>query len=480
MSKLGLDRLDVPGLTGRVGGPLGRHAEVSRSAWFDPVPWVVIAAVLTWLVLMVRQVPCLQTVVGQVPNSFVRLCYSDIPVLYQNRPNMWGGVALFSYTPSSFPLEYPVLTGGFIWVARWLSGIFGAVVTPDASSDQILAAANIFWAVNAVMLAICFGVLVWSHLQMGRNSASPHTGGVRVRAWDALLIAGAPAVMMAGLINWDLFAVALTSLGLLLWSKKRPFAAGVLIGLAVASKFYPLALIPVVLLLCIRAGRLKAFGQFVGGAALAWLAVNVPVVVTPSWKLDFSGWSYFWTYNADRGPDFGSLWYLLQHVGFRILNVSVAEAVCLIVSGLFIAGLTLTAPRRPRLAQVALLALVAFLIFNKVYSPQYVLWLLPFVVLARPVVLDWAVFSVSEGLYFLAVWGYLAGTLTDANGNDYLYWLAILLRIVVQIWLALRVVNDIFHPWQDPVRGPFIDDPIGGVLDHRPDVVWFANSKAVE
>jgi len=477
MKKQGLDRLDVSGWTGRVGGPLGRHAEISRSGWFDPVPWTVVAAIFTWLVLMARQLPCLQTVVGKVPNTYVRLCYSDIPVLYQNRPSLWGGGALFTGTSSSVPLEYPTLTGGFIWVARWLSGALGAAIGPAVDSAQKLAAANIFWAVDAVMLAVCFGVLVWAHLQMGRNSGSPHTNGVRVRAWDALLLAGSPAVMMAGLINWDLFAVALTSLGLLLWSRKRPFAAGLLIGLAVAAKFYPLALLPVMLLLCIRAGRLKAFAQFLGAAALAWLAVDLPVMVH-----NFSGWAFFWTYNAGRGVDdgFGSLWFLLNHLGLNILNVSVAEAVCLALAGLFIAGLTLTAPRRPRVAQVALLVLVAFLVFNKVYSPQYVLWLLPFVILARPVLLDVSVFAASEGLYFLAVWGYLAGTLTDGAGRDVLYWLAIVLRIGVQIWLATRVVNDMFHPWIDPVRGPFVDDPIGGVLDHQPDVVWFAKVKADE
>ena len=490
----GLGRLDVPGWTGRIGGPLGRHARVSGGLWFDPVPWTIVAAMFTWLGLMVRQVPCFQTVVGQVPNSFARLCYSDIPVLYQNRLAIWSGGPLFTAVEDQTPLEYPSLTGGFIWVARWLSGVFGAVVSPAATSDQILAAANIFWAVNAVMLAACFGVLVWAHLQMGRNSGSPYTQGVRVRAWDALFIAGAPAVMMAGLINWDLFAVALTSLGLLAWSRKRPFAAGLLIGLAVAVKFYPLALLPVLLVLCTRAGRLKPFGKFTGGMVLAWVAANLPVLVTPSMLINgnwsgfwgsvatnFSGWSYFWVYNAGRGPDFGSLWSLVVHIGIPILNVSVAEVVCLSLVGLFVVGLTFTAPRRPRLAQVAVLVLIAFLVFNKVYSPQYVLWLLPLLVLARPVLLDMSVFAASEGLYFLAIWGHLADKLSF-NGHELLYWLAILLRIGVQIWLATRVVNDIQHPWIDPVREPFVDDPIGGVLDHQPDVVWlrFGQSKANE
>jgi len=467
---------------------------VSRSAWFDPVPWTIIATVVTWLGLMVRQLPCLQTSIEKVPNVYMRLCYSDIPVLYQNRTAMWSGGALFAPGADQTPLEYPALTGGFIWLARWISGLLGAFIGPDADSAQILAAANVFWAVNAVMLAVCFAVVVWAHLQMGRHSGSPHTGGVRVRAWDALLIAGAPAVMMAGLVNWDLFAVALTSLGLLLWSRKRPFAAGVLIGLAVATKFYPLALLPVILVLCVRAGRLKAFGQFVGGAVLAWVVANLPVIVTPAMLLhfagwhpfwasvtsNFNGWSFFWTYNAGRGVEYGALWYVLTLMGFHILNVSVAEAVCLVLAGLFIAGLVLTAPRRPRLGQVAFLVLVAFLVFNKVYSPQYVLWLLPMVVLARPALTDVSVFAASEGLYFLAIWGHLAGKLTDGTGHEWLYPLAILLRVGVQIWLATRVVNDMWHPWQDPVRGPFVDDPIGGVLDHQPDIAWlqFGQPKA--
>jgi uncharacterized membrane protein len=49
-----------------------------------------------------------------------------------------------------------------------------------------------------------------------------------------------------------------------------------------------------------------------------------------------------------------------------------------------IAWLALAAPRRPRLPQLCFLVLAAFLITNKVWSPQYVVWLVPLAVLARP------------------------------------------------------------------------------------------------
>ena len=113
--------------------------------------------------------------------------------------------------------------------------------------------------------------------------------------------------------------------------------------------------------------------------------------------------------------------------------------------------------------------LVTFLVFNKVYSPQYMLWLLPFVVLARPVRRDVLIFTASEAVYFFAIWGFLEGILGIGTGADSLYWLAAFLRVGVQVWIAVRVVDDVLHPWDDPVRQPFVDDPIGGVLDHAPD-----------
>lgn len=446
----------------RLGGPVNRHGRPG-GVWFDPVPWSLGAAILTWCILMLRQIPCMQTVAGQPVDSFIRLCYSDIAVLYQSR-GIWQGGPIFADQNS---LEYPVLTGAFIVAARWITGRIGGVVSPMADGQQRLDAANIFFVVNAVLLFCCFLVLVWAHLQMGRDQASVHTDQVRVRSWDALFIAAAPAVWLAGLINWDLLVVALTSLGLLAWARSRPGWAGVCIGLAFAAKFYPVAIVPVLLLLCLRANKWKAFGLFLATTAGTWLLINLPVMLASP-----QGWAYFWTFNAGRGADLGSLWYMLSLAGFDIPRVDVMASAFTLASGLAITWLVLRAPRRPRLGQVLALVMIAFLAFNKVYSPQYVLWLLPLIVLARPVLLDLFVFTISETLYFLAIWGFLDGILGIGTGADRLYWLSVLLRIGVQGWIAHRIINDILKPWQDPVRLPFVDDPIGGVLDHAPDSPW--------
>ena len=52
-----------------------------------------------------------------------------------------------------------------------------------------------------------------------------------------------PALLLTGLINWDLLAVALVAGALWAWARGRPVLSGVLIGLGTAAKLYPLFLL---------------------------------------------------------------------------------------------------------------------------------------------------------------------------------------------------------------------------------------------
>ena len=73
---------------------------------------------------------------------------------------------------------------------------------------------------------------------------------------------------------------------------------------------------------------------------------------------------------------------------------------------MLIAVLALAAPRRPRLPQLGFLLLASFLILNKVWSPQYVIWLMPLAVLARPRIWAYVLWQVAEVAYFIGIWGY--------------------------------------------------------------------------
>jgi len=151
------------------------------------------------------------------------------------------------------------------------------------------------------------------------------------------------------------------------------------------------------------------------------------------------------------------------------------SAAALIVAFAAIALLALAAPRRPRLPQVCFLLLAAFLMTNKVWSPQYVIWLVPLAVLARPRLLPYALWQLAEVGYFFGIWGYLIFATVPHPVTGYQgistgwYFTLLAARFLTVALLAAYVVRDILYPERDVVRARGHDDPAGGVLDQAPE-----------
>src|SRR5262249_30199056 len=133
--------------------------------------------------------------------------------------------------------------------------------------------------------------------------------------------------------------------------------------------------------------------------------------------------------------------------------------------------ITFRAPQRPRFAQLAFLAVAIFIITNKVWSPQYALWLLPLAALARPRIRDLAIWQAGEVIYFFGVWLYLLGGF-DRGLPENAYNVLLVGRLLGLLWLVGVVVRDVLVPSRDPVRAAGLDDPAGGVLNgpRRPAV----------
>ncbi|MCD0482185.1 glycosyltransferase 87 family protein [Streptacidiphilus sp. ASG 303] len=441
-----------------LGGPPGRRALLGVS-WWTPGRVLALTAVAVFVLGMVQKAPCYSSgwFYGAT-TQYTHACYSDIPHLFSGRGFAQGLLPYRDMIPAGADgtrdphmqyLEYPVLTGLFMQVATWLTPRSGALV-PDREQW--------FWLVNAGMLMVCAVVAVVAVMRTHRR-----------RPWDALLLALAPALALNATVNWDLLAVALTAVGMAYWSARRPVAAGVLIGLATAAKLYPALLLGPLLVLCWRTGRWRAFLQALGGAVAAWALVNVPVVL---WNTD--GWVTFYSFSKSRGEDFGSLWLVAEQIrgqalGLGLLNTAIA--VLLVLCCLGIGWLALSAPHRPRFAQLAFLVVAAFVVTNKVYSPQYVLWLIPLAALARPRWRDFLIWQACEVAYFLGVWMYLAYT-SDSKQHGIpvnVYDLVVVVHVLGTLYLCAVVVRDILLPERDPVRWDGSDDPSGGVLDGAPD-----------
>ncbi|MET8012471.1 glycosyltransferase 87 family protein [Streptomyces sp. NPDC005271] len=442
-----------------IGGPTGRRALLGMS-WWTPVRIIAIVAIGMFALGMVQKLPCYDGAwFSGATAQYTHACYSDIPHLYNGRGFAIDLVPYFDRIPDSVSggmdyLEYPVLTGLFMEVASWMTPHGGSIQDREQT----------YWMVNAGMLMACTAVIAVCVARTHRR-----------RPWDALLVALAPAFALTATINWDLLAVALTAAAMLTWSRSRPLAAGVLLGLATAAKLYPVLLLGPLLVLCLRAGRMRAFWTAIGGAVAAWLVVNVPVMLTgQGGGLHIrEGWKTFYTFSQERPVDFGSLWLIIsQRTGNPMEDVNTYATLLMALACAGVAALALCAPRRPRLSQLAFLIIAAFVLTNKVYSPQYVLWLIPLAALARPRWRDFLVWQACEVMYFVGIWMYLAYT---GSGEQHRglppegYQLAIALHLLGTLYLCALVVRDVLMPERDPVRRDGSDDPSGGVLDQAPD-----------
>ncbi len=389
--------------------------------------------------------------------SYSHLCYTDIYSLYFHEGLVKGTVPYLGH-----PVEYPVGIGMMMQL--------GASLVRGAGGAQSRATA--FYYLTAALLSAFFVVLVFATARL----AGP------ARRRDALLVALCPAVILSAFTNWDLAAVALAMAGLAAWAARRPLLAGVLIGAATATKFYPLLFFGPLLLLCLRAGRLRQYTVALAGGVGSWLVLNLPFIVAAP-----ANWARFYAFSQTRQASWGTIWLFFQKVHLPVagtLNVSTQNVMS---AGLFaiccvgIAVLALMAPRRPRTAQLLFLVVAAFLLTGKVWSPQYVLWLAPLAVLARPKLGGYLIWQAAEIGYWLAVKLALLHVYDVAGGLPAgkpgfaaiampWYYDALLARAGAVLLLAVLVVWDTLHPEGDVVRAAGSDDPAGGVLADAPDV----------
>lgn len=484
-------RTDVLGtaLAEVVGGPVGRHALIGRTRFFTPLRVMFVIGLVFLALGWSTKAACLQST-GTGPGdqrvanwdnqrAYYELCYSDTVPLYgaellsQGKfpyKSSWietdaNGTPQVRYDgqPAARYMEYPVLTGVYQYVSMAIAKTYTAL--SKLRLFPVVAEVVMFFDVAAFGLALAWLATVW---------ATAGLAGRRV--WDAALVAASPLVIFQIFTNFDALATAFAMGSLLAWARRRPVLAGVLIGLGAAAKLYPLLFLGPLLVLGIRAGRLRDFVRTTVATVLTWLLVNLPVLVFYP-----RGWSEFFRLNTRRGDDMDSLYNVVKSfTGWRgfdprlgfweppvVLNTVVL--VLFVLACAAIAYIGLTAPQRPRLAQLAFLVVATFLLTNKVWSPQFSLWLVPLAVLALPhrrILLAWMTI---DALVWVPRMYYLYGNPNRSLPEQW-FTATVLLRDIAVMALCALVIRQIYHPNEDLVRWQGrVDDPAGGVYDRAPD-----------
>ena len=361
--------------------------------------------------------------------QYERLCYSDIVPLLGTEQLTGDRLPYLDACAEGDGQcdEYPVLSMYAMRAAAW-------------ASDGVLG----FFAANAVFLALAaFATALCLYLLVGPR---------------ALYFALAPTLAIYAFMNWDLIAVAFATAATLAYARRRDVASGVLLGLGAAAKLYPaLLVIPFV------AGRFRERDPDAGihlawAAIAAWLAVNAPFALAAP-----TSWWRFFEFNAERPADWDSLWFIGCHQATGELY---CEPTGLINAGsltLFLVSSALVwwvkRRREPDFARwtLGLPILVLFLLTNKVYSPQYGLWLLPWFALALPSPGTFVAFSLADTAVFVTRFSWF-GEFAGLGGLPIAaFEAAVLIRAFVLVWCIVEWVR---RPHHDLLPQPAVTDPI--------------------
>ncbi|HZY76319.1 MAG TPA: glycosyltransferase 87 family protein [Jatrophihabitantaceae bacterium] len=438
-----------------VGGAWGRYAAVSAGSWWTPRRTLMALTGLTLLLAFAQKSPC-ATGEWTGYKQYTHACYSDVVPLWSDERLDVGAVP---YRDTN--VEYPVLTGGFMWLTAELTRLVHVLV--PSWQDLV-----VFGVLTSILLAVCALFVTASTAATARS-----------RPYDAAIFALSPLLIFHAFTNWDLLAMAFTSGALWAWSRRKPVLAGTLIGLGTAAKLYPVFLLVALLILAWRTRRWSGFGWSTAAAAASWAAVNVPIALAYH-----QGWWAFYQFSIDRATERSTVWAIGKTIFSAGVNTSDAAywvppgpavALLLIAALLLVCWLGLRAPAKPRLGQLAFLVVLAFLITTKVWSPQYSLWLVPLLALARPRWRLSLIWQFSEIAVWIATLTLLLGLNPDQSAHGIGYgWLVIVLLIRDGLLLALAalIVREMWHTELDVVRAGLpegSDDPGGGEFDGARD-----------
>lgn len=370
---------------------------------------LILLAVLTSLLSFAKFDHC-RSSNWAAPDSYVHACYSDIPILFSARSldsHQWA------YKGGTNAVEYPVVMGVVMWATSWIA----------PSGPHSLRG---YFDFNAILIALLFVftiLIVW-----------------KIRPEYAYLSALSPGVVAALYINWDLWGIVTMLLAIHYFDRRRLTLSSSLLAVSIATKFFPVFLLLLVVFILWRKDNLRTILRYLFTTVTVWLVINLPVMLTTP-----RGWWHFYKLNLDRGSDWGSLWYSLSLLGLHIRYVNYLTILTLLLVLVAMMVFLLEIEHPPTLADVSFILLAATLCIGKVYSPQYVLWLVPLAVIAlkdRSQLFAFWLWQAGEVIYHVAIWQHLALVSGSHFGlPETGYALASLARIATSIYLIAVLVR---------------------------------------
>jgi hypothetical protein len=265
---------------------------------------------------------------------------------FQDGQNQWPfSEKIFAdETRVQHPVEYPALTGLIMWLISFL-------VTP--TSTVYVDYYRITAAFQIVLLAIS-AYLIFK------------LAGKKYGFYFVL----APAVLYSLNRNWDIWAIVPMLFAIILFERKKYVLSAIFLSVAIATKFFPIVLMLPIIIIFLRNRQISTLIKYGSTTLNTWMLINLPFVL-----IDLEGWAYFYKFSAERALGSASFYELVNifipgikfsSIHFYILNILVF---------LLVTAFLMKLKTVPTLAESSFFVMFAFILFNKQYSMQYVIWL---------------------------------------------------------------------------------------------------------
>lgn len=286
-----------------------------------------------------------------------------------------------------FPVEYPPLALLPIVLPQLLK----------VGSDEVFRHLYyVIFALQNVIYCVITGVIIAKMAQQQPKINTQRT----IALFSLLAVLNALAI----LCRFDILPALLSALAVWFVTICRPTLAGVSIGLGIMTKLYPIVLLPVLGLYYLTRRQYVEVAKFLGGSLLA-----VGVTLLPFLSIGLGNLFVFTQYHQARGIQLESIpaglillakqfgWVpvdiVLNYGAFHLVT-PIAEPILKVLPFVFIGAWTLAVlsclkrfqlERRSHYATItqtllicSMLILLTFVVSSKVFSPQYLVWLLPF------------------------------------------------------------------------------------------------------
>jgi uncharacterized membrane protein len=177
----------------------------------------------------------------------------------------------------------------------------------------------------------------------------------------------------------------------------------------------------------------------VGWAVGVVAAINLPFVL-----FAFHGWSYFLRFTSARPVNEGTVWFIpCQALGScnGVLFAKILPIAAFVVGSVVVWRSSVRATPQGSRWELGFPLLIVFMITNKVYSPQYDLWLLPWFALVFPSLRHYVAVQAASVAVFVATFSQVGSISGSSTLSLRLLELAVLARALALLACVVAFVR---------------------------------------